>query len=116
SQRLLIIMAHERRRFVERVSYITSPGYGDGPGWRERVGLPRGGPTAVITTLGVLGFDPTTKEATLRSYHPGQSPQTVRANTGWNLKVAAHVRETPAPTAEELAIIRRYDPQGFWTS
>jgi len=115
AQRLLIIMAHERRRFVERVGYITSPGYGDGPGWRERAGLPRGGPAAAITTLGVLGFDPETKEAYLRSYHPGQSPESVRANTGWNLKIAPGVRETTAPTDEELAIIRRYDPEGFWT-
>jgi glutaconate CoA-transferase subunit B len=115
AQRLLIIMPHERRRFVERVGYITSPGYGDGAGWRERVGLPRGGPTAVITTLGVLGFDRATGEAFLRSYHPGQSPETVRANTGWDLKVASDISETPAPTDEELAIIRRYDPQGFWT-
>ena len=115
AQRLLIIMPHERRRFVERVAYITSPGYGDGAGWRERVGLPRGGPAAVITTLGVLGFDPERKEAVLRSYHPGQSPATLRANTGWDLKIAPDVHETPAPTEEELAIIRRYDPQGFWT-
>jgi glutaconate CoA-transferase subunit B len=115
SGRLLIIMAHERRRFVERVSYITSPGYGDGPGWRERMGLPRGGPAAVITTVGVLGFEPTTKTAFLRSYHPGQSPESVRANTGWDLDVADDVAQTPAPSAEELAIIRRYDPQGFWT-
>ena len=115
AQRLLIIMAHERRRFVERVGYITSPGYGDGPGWRERVGLPRGGPAAVITTLGVLGFDPASKQAYLRSYHPGQSPDTLRASTGWDLQIAPDVAETPAPSAEELAIIRRYDPQGFWT-
>lgn len=115
AQRLLIIMPHEQRRFVERVSYITSPGYGDGPGWRERVGLPRGGPAAVITTLGVLGFDPATKEALLRSYHPGQSPESLRANTGWDLRIAPDARETPAPTADELAIIRRYDPEGFWT-
>jgi glutaconate CoA-transferase subunit B len=115
AQRLLIIMAHERRRFVERVGYITSPGYGDGPGWRDRVGLPGGGPAAAITTLGVLGFDPHTKEAYLRSYHPGQSPESVRAHTGWDLKVAPDVCETPAPTDEELAIIRRYDPEGFWT-
>jgi glutaconate CoA-transferase subunit B len=115
SGRLLIIMAHERRRFVERVSYITSPGYGDGPGWRERMGLPRGGPAAVITTVGVLGFEPMTKTAFLRSYHPGQSPESVRTNTGWDLDVADDVAQTPAPSAEELAIIRRYDPQGFWT-
>jgi glutaconate CoA-transferase subunit B len=115
AQRLLIIMPHERRRFVERVAHITSAGHGDGAGWRERTGLPRGGPAAVITTLGVLGFDPATGEALLRSYHPGQSPETLRANTGWDLKVAPDVRETRPPTDEELAIIRRYDPEGFWT-
>ena len=58
AKRHIIIMAHERRRFVPRVDYITSPGYGDGPGWRQAVGLPRGGPSAVITTLGVFRFDP----------------------------------------------------------
>jgi glutaconate CoA-transferase subunit B len=115
AQRLLIIMPHERRRFVERVGYITSPGYGDGPGWRERVGLLRGGPAAVITTLGVLGFDPATREAILRSYHPGQSVESLRTNTGWQLQIAPDVHETPAPTTAELVIIRRYDPAGFWT-
>jgi glutaconate CoA-transferase subunit B len=69
----------------------------------------------VITTLCVLGFDPATGEAVLRSYHPGQSIDSVRAETGWDLRVASDVRETPPPTARELEIIRRYDPQGFWT-
>src|SRR5579859_3597711 len=68
SRRFVIIMHHEKRRLVERVSYVTSPGFGDGPGWRERVGLPGGGPTALITTLGVFGFE--AGEAVLRSYHP----------------------------------------------
>ncbi|MBI5029733.1 MAG: CoA-transferase [Chloroflexi bacterium] len=115
SKRLVVIMAHEKRRLVERVSYVTSSGYGDGKSWRTQVGLPRGGPSAVITTLSILGFDPTTGEAMLRSYHPGQSVEAVRAQTGWDLRVAPDVRETPAPTKQELAIIRRYDPQGFWT-
>ena len=63
ARRLLIIMAHEKRRFVEKVHYITSPGFGDGGNWRSRQGLVRGGPAAVITTLGVLRFDPITREA-----------------------------------------------------
>src|SRR5215831_14318917 len=79
--RLAIIMAHDRKRFPARVSYITSPGYGDGGDWRERVGLPRCGPTAVITTLAVLGFAPDTHEMELRSWHPGASPDVVRAHT-----------------------------------
>ena len=113
--RLAIIMAHEKHRFPERVSYITSPGYGDGGDWRERVGLPRGGPDAVITTLGVLGFAPDTHEMELRSWHPFTTPDAVRANTGWDLRLAPDARETLAPTADELRIIRECDPQGFWT-
>jgi glutaconate CoA-transferase subunit B len=115
SKRLVVIMVHEKRRLVERVSYITSPGYGDGDNWRARAGLPRGGPSAAITTLGVLRFDARTGEAILHSYHPGQSVESVRAETGWDLRVAPDVRETQPPTARELEIIRQYDPQGFWT-
>jgi glutaconate CoA-transferase subunit B len=113
--RLAIIMAHERHRFVERVGYITSPGYGDGGDWRARMGLPRGGPAAVITTLAVLGFAPETHEMELRSWHPGGSAEAVRASTGWELHVAPDTRETPPPTVDELRIIRECDPQGFWT-
>ncbi len=115
AKRHIIIMAHEKRRFVPKVDYITSPGYGDGPGWRERVGLPRGGPAAVITTLGVLRFDPETREMVLASVHPGITIEDVKTNTGWPLRVAPDVTETPAPTKEELVILRRYDPKGFWT-
>lgn len=115
AKRHIILMAHEKRRFVPRVDYITSPGYGDGPGWRERAGLPRGGPSTVITTLGVLRFDPDTCEMVLASTHPGVSVEEVLANTGWPLVVAPDVTHTPEPTAEDLAILRRFDPHGFWT-
>ena len=102
-------------RFVERAHFITSPGFGDGAGWRERVGLPRGGPAAVITTLGVFRFDPDTREMYLASYHPEQSVDSVKAATGWDLRVATDVRATPTPTGEELAVVRACDPAGFWT-
>jgi glutaconate CoA-transferase subunit B len=115
AKRHIIIMKHEKRRFVPEVDYITSPGYGDGGDWRQRVGLPRGGPTAVITTLGILRFLPDSKEMVLASLHPGVTVEEVLANTGWPLKVADDLTTTPAPTADELVIIRRYDPQGFWT-
>ncbi|HEU5441346.1 MAG TPA: CoA-transferase [Ktedonobacterales bacterium] len=115
ARRLAIIMAHDRKRFPARVSYITSPGWGEGGDWRVRVGLPRGGPAAVITTLGVLGFAPETHEMELRSWHPFTTADEVRASTGWDLRIAPDVRETPAPTANELRIIRECDPQGFWT-
>lgn len=115
ARRLVIIMAHEKRRFVPQVSYVTSPGHGEGRGWRERVGLPGGGPAAVITTLGVLTADPDSQELVLRSYHPFTTPDEVQANTGWDLRLSPNLHETLSPTPEELAIIRRYDPQGFWT-
>lgn len=115
AKRHIIIMAHEKRRFVPKVDYITSPGYGDGAGWRERVGLPRGGPATVITTLGVLRFDPETREMVLASTHPGVTVEEIMANTGWPLAIAPQVTETLAPTETELAMLRQFDPQGFWT-
>jgi glutaconate CoA-transferase, subunit B len=115
AHKLLIIMTHEKRRFVEQVSYNTSPGFGDGGDWRRRQGLVRGGPSAVITTLGVLRFDPLTHEASLSQVHPGIAPETVIEQTGWKLKTASEITTSPTPTPEELTIIRRYDPQGFWT-
>jgi glutaconate CoA-transferase, subunit B len=115
AKRSLIIMAHEPRRFVDRVSYITSPGYGDGGNWRQEIGLPGGGPSAVITTLGVLRFDALTKEMYLQSIHPGVRVDDVRAATGWDLRVADSLHQTPAPSVEELGLLRQFDPQGFWT-
>jgi glutaconate CoA-transferase subunit B len=115
ARRFVVIMPQERHRFRERVHFITSPGFGDGAGWRERAGLAGGGPAAVITTLGVFRFDPDTREMYLASYHPGQSADSVKAATGWPLRVAADVAATPTPTSEELAIVRDCDPAGFWT-
>jgi glutaconate CoA-transferase, subunit B len=114
AHRTVVIVDHDRRRLPERVGFITSPGYGDGGDWRQRAGLPRGGPAAVVTSMGVLGFDPRTREAVLRSYHPGTTVDAVRANTGWDLRVAPDVAETEQPSGEELAVIRDYDPEGHW--
>src|SRR5262249_48759671 len=97
------------------VDYVTSPGFGVGGDWRRRTGLPGGGPAAVITTLAVLRFDPVSGEMVLASTHPGVTVDHVRAPTGWPLPCAAAVPVTGAPTAEELAAIRRFDPEGFWT-
>ena len=113
AHRLIVIMPHDKRRLREKVDFITSPGYGTGGDWRRRVGLVRGGPSVLITTLGVFRFDD--GDAVLASYHPGSSVDDVRANTGWQLRVASDVRETELPSAEVLRIIRGYDPQGFWT-
>jgi glutaconate CoA-transferase subunit B len=115
AQRHIIVMNHEKRRFVPRVDYITSPGFGDGAGWRRRKGLPRGGPTSVITTLGVLRFDPATCEMVLSSAHPCVTVDQIQQSTGWPLKVADSLMQTPPPTPHELKMIRRFDPEGYWT-
>jgi len=116
SRRWVTLMSHERRRLVERVSFVTSPGHGDGSsGWRERNGLLGSGPAAIITTLAVLRFPDGGGETYLASVHPGHTVQEVREHTGWDLKVAGDVAETAAPTEAELAAIRRFDPDGFWT-
>ncbi len=115
ARRHIIVMAHERRRFVQRVDYITSPGFGEGPGWRRKTGLTRGGPSAVITTLGVFRFDPDTCEMILTALHPGASVAQVQENTGWPIRISPALERTPAPTEKELAMIARFDPKGFWT-
>lgn len=116
SRRWVTLISHERRRLVARVSFVTSPGHGDGsPGWRKRNGLLGGGPAAIITTLCVLRFPEGGGEAYLASVHPGRTVDQVQAETGWDLKVAEGVGETPAPTQGELSAIRKFDPEGFWT-
>jgi glutaconate CoA-transferase, subunit B len=116
ARRLVSLMEHQPRRLRRRVDFITSVGFGDGtPGWRERQGLVRGGPAALITTLGVLRFDPATREAWLASYHPFTTPGAVRAATGWELRLAPDCGPTPAPTPDELRLVREADPAGFWT-
>jgi glutaconate CoA-transferase subunit B len=117
SRRLVVLLNHRKHRLVERVHYVTSPGYGDGSGWRERQGLVGGGPTAIITDRGILRFHPETKEAMLDSFHPlspEASPETVAAETGWPLRVKEGCGPTPAPTEVELELLRSMDRERFW--
>ena len=103
---VIVIAPHSRRTFVERLDFLTTVGYGDGPGTRERLGFRGAGPTAVITDLGVLEPDPQTEELTLAQVHPGVDPEQVRDATGWELKVADELRSTEPPTTEELEALR----------
>jgi glutaconate CoA-transferase subunit B len=115
AHRFVVLLEHSKQRLPERVSYVTSPGNGDGPGWRKRLGLVRGGPSAVITTKAVLRFGED-GEAYLASVHPGIEMEDVLTNTGWNLRVGEGVADTIGPSAAELQAIREYDKDGFWTS
>ena len=114
AHRFVAMIDHEPHRLPERVSYITSPGNGDGAGYRKRAGLPRGGASAVITTKAVLRFGED-NEAYLHSHHPGVTVEEVVRSTGWKLHVSENVTETPSPSSDELKAIREYDKQGFWT-
>jgi glutaconate CoA-transferase subunit B len=115
AHRFVALLEHSKNRLPERVSYITSPGNGEGAEWRRRKGLPRGGPSAVITSKCVLRFGGD-GEAYLSSVHPGVTTDDVLANTGWRLRIGADLRTTPEPTPAELKAIREYDKEGFWTT
>ena len=106
---VIVVVQQSLRTFVERLDFITSVGYGDGPGSRERLGLTGRGPVRVITDLGVLEPDPATCELTLVRRHPGVEVDEVRKATGWPLRVATDLATTEPPTATELAVLRQLE-------
>jgi glutaconate CoA-transferase subunit B len=111
--RTIIFMKHEKRKFVKTLDYMTSPGWIDGPEGRKEAGLPEGGPKKVISDLGIMGFDNTTKEMFLEACYPGITPQEVINRTSFEMDTsrAGHVE---APTEEELRVLRTVcDPHGL---
>lgn len=115
AKRTIIMMKQDRLKFVQKVDYVTTPGYLDGPGGRERAGLPRGGPACVISDMGVYRFDPETKEMFLESFHPGLSVDEIRNNVSWDLAVSPKVRATKPPGKRELQVLRtKCDPEGIF--
>jgi glutaconate CoA-transferase, subunit B len=103
---VIVIARQSRRKFVERVDFITSVGFGDGPGSRQYLGLTGAGPQQVITDLGVLEPDPESCELVLTAVYPGVSAAEVRERTGWDLRVAAGLGEIAPPSPAELAVLR----------
>ncbi len=103
---VVVVMRHSARAFVTRVDFVTSVGYGSGPGDRERLGLRGAGPKVVITDLGVLEPDPVTCELTLTRLHPGATVEQARAATGWDLAVAPDLTTSDPPTERELVVLR----------
>jgi glutaconate CoA-transferase subunit B len=105
--RIFVVTNHDRRRFVEKLDFLTTPGYLSGPGAREAAGLPPGtGPYRVITDLAILGYHEHTKRMEVRSLHPGVSLEQVRAATGFELGVQEPLSLTPPPSELELRILR----------
>ena len=111
ASRVIISVIHEKRRFVEKVDFITSPGYLGGGNSRNDVGLVFGGPYKVVTDLGIMGFDQTTKTLRLEALHEGVEAQDVVDNTGFKLPMAANLQEIPPPNERELKILREIDPE-----
>ena len=108
------LMKHDKIRFVNKLDYLTTPGYLTGPGAREAAGLPaETGPHRVISQLGVMGFDEKSKEMKLLQVHPGVTVDDVIENTGFEMLIG-DVKETESPTEEELRILREeIDPSGI---
>ena len=112
--RTIILMRHDRLRFMDELDFLTTPGYLTGQGAREAAGLPAGtGPYRVITQLGVMGFDEN-KEMSLLSVHPGITVEEVQENTSFELHVKGEIAVTEEPTREELRLLREeIDPTGI---
>ena len=116
AERLIIIINHQKHRLVERVDYITSPGFLDGGDARARAGLPGGGPAVVITDRAILRPYGPENELHLAAVHPGHTMEEIIQNTGWALKSAPGLAETPAPTEAEMAALHQIDKEGYWRS
>jgi glutaconate CoA-transferase subunit B len=108
---VIILTAHEKRRFVQKVDFVTSPGWLDGDGSRGRSGLLFGGVSRVVTTLGILGFDAATKRMRLDAVHPGVTVEQVREHTGFELLLAPEIATTEPPSDDELVMLRALDPE-----
>ena len=103
----IAILPHDRKHFVEKVDFITTPGYLGGPGCREAAGLPLDtGPYRVVTNLAVLGYHPQSKRMILLATQPRVTVEQVIESTGFELLVAAQLEENPPPTTHELYILR----------
>ena len=115
SWNFIVVMRHEKMRFIEKLDFLTSPGFLGGSGQREKVGLPPGGgPLKVVTNLAVMGFDEETKRMRVEQYHPGVTREDITAETDFELLWSAHLNESAPPTPEELEILRgEVDPYRY---
>jgi glutaconate CoA-transferase subunit B len=113
ADRCYLLTPHQKRRFPEKCDFRTSAGFLDGRAAREAMHVRGGGPAAVVTDLGLLEPDET-GELVLAAVHPGVKPEQAVANTGWSLRISPGLRATEPPTAEELGILRAFDPDRIY--
>ena len=115
ASKILVAMHHEKKRFVKKVDFITTPGYLSGGDSREKAGMPVGGTYKVITHLGIFGFDEKTRRMRLDGLHPGATVEEVKDRTGFDLLIPDKIQHTKPPTAEDLRILRELDPDQRYT-
>ena len=113
---MIVAMKHEKRRFVGKVDFVTSPGFLRGGTSRSDSGLPAGGMYRVVTDLGIFGFDDQSKRMQVVALHPGVTHEQVQDNTGFELSQADEVGVTERPTGPELAFLRKLDPNRLYTA
>jgi glutaconate CoA-transferase subunit B len=116
ASKILVAMHHERKRFVEKVDFITTPGYLQGGESRAKAGLTEGGVYQVITHLGIFGFDEKTRRMRIQALHPGARLEEVKERTGFELVIPGDLPNTEPPTEEELRILRELDPDQKYTA
>jgi glutaconate CoA-transferase subunit B len=111
----IVMTVHNNKRFVEKVNFLTTPGYLTGPGAREKAGLPENcGPYKIITDLAVMGFDKESCRMQVESLHPEVTLEQVQDNTGFELLANSKIEETKPPSKTELEILReQVDPHGY---
>ncbi len=113
---MIVAMKHQKRRFVDKVDFVTSPGFLRGRTSRSDSGLISGGMYRVVTDLAVLGFDPETLAMNVAALHPGVTLEEVRDNTGFELLAGPEMATTAPPRADELAALRELDPERVYTA
>ena len=113
---MIVAMKHEKRRFVENVDFVTSPGYLRGNTTRRDSGLPAGGMYRVVTDLGIFGFDGKTRRMNVVALHAGVTRDQVQDSTGFELVFNPNIETTQHPTAAELGFLRKLDPHRLYTA
>ena len=113
---MIVAMKHEKRRFVEAVDFVTSPGFLRGGTTRRDSGLPAGGMYRVVTDLGLFGFDAETKRMNVVALHTGVTLEQVQDNTGFKLAQTGEIGVTEPPSERELGFLRKLDPERLYTA
>jgi len=112
---MIVAMKHEKRRFVEKVDFVTSPGWLAGQRSRAERGLPQGGMWRVVTDLAIMGFDAESRQMQVLGLNPGVSRHQVEDNTGFKLLFADNLEAIAPPLPQELKVLRQLDPERLYT-